>query len=395
MTPEQATAGRVAAVLAERDAIQANLLELDGSFGQQALDGARLSGQTRERWDRASAVLAGLWETFLAYSAVVDKIAALGHARRLPKKDQGELEDLLTGGCVQLAGAPVPLARRDLAAQGRPPVTLAAAVGAMRRAFTEVAGVTTAAEAVWAAAGGPLDAATAGLAAARPRLDGLGSEIAAEFAAAEAAVAQLRAEVNADPLARWSGGQAEVADISRLAEQVTALTARVAELDRIRLEARQRIDGLTAAAASARAARHAAETSWHEAAVRVGGLAPLPPGGLEPPPAGLAAVAAAGQWSRLARELDRYAAELGQFAAQTAAVTAAAAAALDQRDELRGLLRAYKAKAARLGGAEDADLARRYDQAHDLLWTAPCDLRAAEAAVAGYQRAILATEGQG
>ena len=67
----------------------------------------------------------------------------------------------------------------------------------------------------------------------------------------------------------------------------------------------------------------------------------------------------------------------------------AAAAAIDKRDELRGLLRAYKAKAARLGAAEDPDLAARHDQAHGLLWTAPCDLAAAEAAVAAYQRAIL------
>ena len=52
-------------------------------------------------------------------------------------------------------------------------------------------------------------------------------------------------------------------------------------------------------------------------------------------------------------------------------------------DELRGLLGAYKAKAARLGAAEDPGLAERYDQARDLLWTAPCDLAAAAAAVAG------------
>ena len=55
MTPEQAAAERVAAVLAERDAIQANLLELDGSFAKQVLDGAALSGATRDRWATASA----------------------------------------------------------------------------------------------------------------------------------------------------------------------------------------------------------------------------------------------------------------------------------------------------------------------------------------------------
>ena len=39
--------------------------------------------------------------------------------------------------------------------------------------------------------------------------------------------------------------------------------------------------------------------------------------------------------------------------------------------------------------AEDAALAERYDRARDLLWAAPCDLAAAEAAVAGYQQAVL------
>jgi hypothetical protein len=145
VTPEQVTRERVAAVRAERDAIQANLLELDASFGKRVLEGAALTGQTRERWEKASATLAGLWETFLAYSAVVDRIAALAGARRQQHKDRSELSELLTGGCVQLSAAPVPLARRDLAARGRPPVTLTAAVGAMGRAFAEVTEVTGAA----------------------------------------------------------------------------------------------------------------------------------------------------------------------------------------------------------------------------------------------------------
>jgi hypothetical protein len=61
---------------------------------------------------------------------------------------------------------------------------------------------------------------------------------------------------------------------------------------------------------------------------------------------------------------------------------------------LRGLLGAYKAKAVRLGAAEDTELAARYDQAYEQLWTAPCDLAAAESAVSAYQRAILATKGR-
>ncbi|MGH3249031.1 MAG: hypothetical protein ACRDOI_22890, partial [Trebonia sp.] len=202
MTPEETAAQRVTAVLAERDAVQANLLELDGSFAKRILEGATLTGRTRDRWAAASAALTTLWETFLAYSAVVDRVAALGSGSRRPaRKDLPELTELLNGGCVQLPGAPVPLARRDLAGAARPPVTLATAVGAMRRAFTEVTEVTSAVEAVWAAVAVPLDAATGELARARPLIDGLGPDIEAEFRDAESAVAAQRAAVNADPLA--------------------------------------------------------------------------------------------------------------------------------------------------------------------------------------------------
>ena len=109
-----------AAAVAERDVIQANLLELDGSFVRQVLDGATLTGQTRQSWEATSAALTGLWETYMAYSAVVDRVAELGVGERRPsKKDIPELTELLTGACVRLPGAPVPLARRDLADTGR------------------------------------------------------------------------------------------------------------------------------------------------------------------------------------------------------------------------------------------------------------------------------------
>jgi hypothetical protein len=407
VTPEETAAQRVTAVLAERDAVQANLLELDGSFAKQVLEGAALSGQTRDRWAAASAELATLWETFLAYSAVVDRVAALGSGARHPgRKDLPELNALLTGGCVQLPGAPVPLARRDLASAARPPVTLAAAVAAMRRAFSAVTEVTAAVEAVWTAVGAPLDAATAELARVRPLTDGLGADIQAEFGDAESAVAAQRAAANADPLALWRPaaggttgraaveGSVDTAAADRVREQVAALAPRIAALDRLRQQARLRIDDLAAAAAAARAARQDAVAARRDVAVRVSALPPLPPQVPEPPLPTLAALAAGGQWSRLAAELDRCDAELAAANAQTADLSQTAAAAIDKRDELRGLLRAYKAKAARLGAAEDQDLSARHDQAYGLLWTAPCDLAAAEAAVAAYQRAILATEGR-
>ncbi|MGH3410157.1 MAG: hypothetical protein ACRDRJ_47825, partial [Streptosporangiaceae bacterium] len=73
---ELAAAG-VEAAARERDTIQANLLDLDSSFGRRLLGGATLTGESRQRWDTAAAALAALWETFSAYSAVVDKAAEM------------------------------------------------------------------------------------------------------------------------------------------------------------------------------------------------------------------------------------------------------------------------------------------------------------------------------
>jgi hypothetical protein len=68
---------------------------------------------------------------------------------------------------------------------------------------------------------------------------------------------------------------------------------------------------------------------------------------------------------------------------------------LGRRDEPRGLLGAHHAKAAALGAAEDLALAGRCYRARDWLWTAPCDLAAAERAVRDYQDSVLPLSGRG
>ena len=75
LTREQAAAA-VAAAVAERDTIQANLLDLDGSFGKRLLAGAKLTGETRRRWDAVTAAMTTLWETFSAYPTLSGVSAA-------------------------------------------------------------------------------------------------------------------------------------------------------------------------------------------------------------------------------------------------------------------------------------------------------------------------------
>jgi hypothetical protein len=63
---------------------------------------------------------------------------------------------------------------------------------------------------------------------------------------------------------------------------------------------------------------------------------------------------------------------------------------LDRRTELKGRLRAYEAKAARLGLAEDSELLASRRIASGLLTRQPCDLRAVTQAVVDYQQLVSA-----
>jgi len=396
MSRDQAAAA-VKAAVAERDAIQANLLELDSSFGKQLLAGAELTGDTRRRWDAAAATLATLWQVFSAYSAVVDQ-AAEAVARRLGPRELAAVSGLLTGRSVQLASGPAPLAGRDLADPGREDLTLATAVARMRGAFSSVTEVVSAAEQVWTEVAGRLDAVGAELARVTPLAAALGDEaLTGNLTAVQGELTRLRDTLNSDPLALWQpGGTVDTSGADRLAERVTATTSRVDELVRLREQAHQRVAEVTAAAAAAGSAREDAVAAWQQAATKIAaGALPPPPAGLADLSGrldGLAALLAGGRWTRLASELDLLDRELATATAGFREAERAVVAAMAKRDELRGLLGAYKVKAARLGAAEDATLAERYDRARDLLWTAPCDLAAAEAAVTGYQQAVLGVQ---
>jgi hypothetical protein len=396
LTRDQAGAA-VKAAVAERDAIQANLLELDSSFGKQLLAGAELTGDTKRRWDATAATLATLWQVYSAYSAVVDQ-AAEAVTRHLGPRELAAITTLLTGRSVQLASGPAPLAGRDLADSGREDLTLATAVARMRGAFAAVTEVVSAAEHVWTEVAGRLDAIGAELARVTPQAATLGDEaLTGNLAAAQGQLARLRDALNSDPLALWQGsGAVDISAADRLQEQVAAAVARVDDLVRLRDDSHQRIAGVTAAAAAARSAREDAVAAWRQASAKIAARA-LPPepadlADLSARLAGLGALLADGRWTRLESELDLLDRELATATAGFKEAERAVVAAMGKRDELRGLLGAYKAKAARLGAVEDPGLADRYDRARDLLWTAPCDLAAAEAAVAGYQQAVLGVQ---
>ncbi|HEX6519665.1 MAG TPA: hypothetical protein VF070_06560 [Streptosporangiaceae bacterium] len=378
----QQAADAVAKAQAERDTIQSNLLDMDGSFGKRLLTGAQLTGTTKQRWDAAAATLAVLWDTYATYSSVVDRAITLV-AGKPGQRELAEVTALLTLPSVEVTRAPAPLGRRDLADTGRDQLTLSAAVARMRTAFAEVADLVAAAEQAWNTVASPLDAAAADLAHA----DSLGDEdLAMELAQVRAELDRQRAALNSDPLV------AEVTAASRVRDHAAAVAAKAAELARVRAGAVARIAALRADSDAARTARNDAVAAAQRVAAKIAAVPQVPDFGVDPATrlARLDALLSAGRWNRLSSELDLLENELTSATLQFNDAERTVVSLLSKRDELRGLLEAYKAKAGRLGAAEDPDLARLYDQTRELLWTAPCDLTAAADAVTRYQRAVLA-----
>src|SRR6516225_6438018 len=169
MTREQAAAA-VAEATAERDSIQTNLLDLDGSFGKQMLAGTTLTGESKLRWEAAATDLATLWEIFSAYAAILDKATEfMTGARRLSDRELALVTTWLTGASVELTRQK-PLGQRGLTETGRSDMTLAGAVQEMKRAFASVADVVAAAESVWNETADGLNEIGVQLAAAKEQL---------------------------------------------------------------------------------------------------------------------------------------------------------------------------------------------------------------------------------
>ncbi len=305
------------------------------------------------------------------------------------------ISDLLTGPSVRLPRPPAPMHLRDLTDRGGgEKLTLAATVAQMKLAFASVAELVTSVERVWAAMTPELDGLGAQIGQARELAAGMGDEtLTAMLAASETELGRLRRLLNCDPLELWQGGMVDDAPLGRLRAQAAGSVAQIRQLDALRANQQQRIAAAGAEVAAARFAGRDAEAARDRAAARIAGpLPPLPDPAVVPR---LAAAVAALPALEGAARLHRLTAELDVVEKQAAAITRQyrdaekeLTALVRRRDELRGLLDAYEAKAKGLGISAEPGLSVIRERARDLLGAAPCQLAAAQDAVAAYQAAI-------
>ncbi|MCW2883303.1 MAG: hypothetical protein JWL58_165 [Streptosporangiaceae bacterium] len=376
----------------EKDRIANALLDLDTHQGYQFLKGAKLTGATVRRWIDIQTSVAWLWRLFDAYQRALASAEELRARHSRPNAEQlAELNRLLTGPSVEPAGAEIPLEKRTLLGPASERLTLDDVVARMTALYEETTDAVAATDAVWSALLSRLAEAeedwraTEGLArsleVSDPELDGIGRRLA-----------EVRALVVTDPLSLARDGRADTRRIDEVRAGLAPFRRGLEEAATIRDEHGERLRRIEVSTGLVEAAEAEARQVRDLVLVKIASpvlpdvpaLAPV----LADRVTALGGLREQGRWPELAvalNELDRAAAEALDHAR---AVHGTIAGLLDRRNELRGRLEAYRAKAGRLGLVEEPEPARLYEQAQELLWTSPCDLRQATVAVAAYQRAV-------
>ncbi|MDQ0683918.1 hypothetical protein QFZ56_002881 [Streptomyces achromogenes] len=398
---------------AEHEAIETSLLALQDHAGRRLLEGAELTGVTKERWASAETSITLLWAYFDAYTAALRGAREIRSRRRWSsREDLAELTELLRGESVTVAGS---LAGPTAATANAPTLhgtgrlsqsfSLTTLVDRMNELYASSLDMVVAADAVWSALPARIDLLAAELQRTRRLAHSVGVRPGEHPAGDDLeritrTLTDLRERVVSDPLAYWTpaqgssapgGGRPDTTVYDREARALDDVRREIDAVLTVRQDAEQRLvrlrDVLSRAdrtLAEARAAR--GEVLAKIAATEVP-VVSGPPTALQEQLATAAEYRRHAQWHRLSPLLESLEQKAEDELLRARESLGAVTQPLAVRAELRGRLDAYKAKVARHGLAEDRFLIERYDAARRMLWSAPCDLRVAEQAVLRFQQA--------
>ncbi|AZM62260.1 MULTISPECIES: hypothetical protein [unclassified Streptomyces] len=398
---------------AEHEAIETSLLALQDHAGRRLLEGAQLTGLTEERWRSTEASITLLWTYFDAYTAALRTAREIRARRRWSsREDLVELTELLRGESVTVAGSAAATANAPTLHGGRPGrlserYSLAALVDRMNELYATSLDMVVAADAVWSALPARIDL----LAAELQRTSRLAHSVGVrpgEHPAGDdleritRTLTKLREQVVSDPLAFWKpaegssapgGGRPDTTVYDREARALEDVRREIDAVLTVRQDAEKRIVRLRDVLSRADRTLAEARTARGEVLAKIAATeVPVvsgPPTALQEQLATAAEYRRHAQWHRLSPLLESLEEKAEDELLRARESLTAVTAPLAVRAELRGRLDAYKAKVARHGLAEDPFLVERYEKARRMLWSAPCDLRAAEEAVLRYQQAAL------
>ncbi|MFQ6146282.1 hypothetical protein ACLMNJ_24955 [Streptomyces seoulensis] len=389
---------------AEHEAIETSLLALQDHAGRRLLEGAGLTGVTRERWAATEASITLLWTYFDAYTAALRTAREIRARRRWSsREDLVELTGLLRGASVTVAGSAA--SAEPGGARLSRTFTLAALVDRMNELYASGLDMVVAADAVWSALPARIDLLAAELQRTRRLAHSVGVRPGEHPAGDDLeritrTLTRLREQVVSDPLAFWvpaqgssapGGGRPDTTVYDREARALDEVRREIDAVLGVRQDAEQRLIKLRDLLSRADRTLAEARTARGEVLAKIAATeVPVvsgPPTALQEQLAAAAEYRRQAQWHRLSPLLESLEQKAEDELLRARESLTAVTAPLAVRAELRGRLDAYKAKVARHGLAEDPLLVERYDAARRMLWSAPCDLRVAEQTVLRYQQA--------
>jgi hypothetical protein len=334
-------------------------------------ESGRLSGRSAAVAADARARVARLWDQYPLLSEAVDRVEAA-----LADGNQREVARLLGPGMIARPdGSAISVAslldalevdlREAMGAAHQIATTRQDILPRIDRLRTEVARLSgVAAEAGIA---DDRDLAQAGRRTERFASEAASDPLGVDLAAVEAAV--TRAATRIDDLARRR---------ATLPDRLAAAHDLLAEVERMAVEGGDLFVRSQAEIARAR-----------------GMLRPVDPAAIDGGPRALrpwldriAATAAGGDWQSASAGLGHWRRVADGWRANARRVVEANRAPLRRRDDVRGLLDAYEAKAAAAGSGADPQVERLYQKARAALRARPCDLDAAATAVDVYRAAV-------
>ena len=396
------------AELARRVAAQARiadaLVELERHPGHRLLAATALTGTSAQRWAHVRELLPRLWADLAVHRTTVAAACAVRTRRARPGEGEwAELRTLLVEPSIEVDRTAVALRDRgiDGASVDVRTGTLGELAERMDQRFREVVGVLETAETVHLTALAALGPLAERLRAARSRatalLDPADPDTAAltdlatavdtrvaacthdPLAHAGRPPRDLAADLSADIDAALAAVEARLAALSAVCDawpqQRAEAAAAVAALDDLWLrEGRARRDACEVVADTGLTARPTpgppCSAGWRRC--------PVPRPGPVPGPA---------------RRCPGWPPTRRSAAAALRAATERATGLTDRRGELRGRFAAYRAKAVRLGVAEDPEVRALAQRVRALLDDGPADLRALTPALVAYQQRISAAGG--
>jgi hypothetical protein len=373
----------------------AALFELDTERERRSVELPVLIGGTETAWKQTGSQLSVLWAWYRALAGVVEGISDRRKGPPLHPAELAEIWALLSTASVEVPADSQELARDCLPESETVPdkAPIALMVQVISAAYRRIAETITSIVTVLKVALPRLDELLRALSETNDQARSAGLRLPNEALALRRQLDELREQASSDPLS------VDIDRIPILAQAIERVQAQLAEATQVLL----RVDEAFAVLASSLDAAEAAVCDAEKAVQTVAVKIVLSTDALDEVRAlqrtanqvrveleharrniatdRRSAVRAAGAIESTVASLRTDAERLSTTAAQQ----------LTLRQELRGRLDAYRAKAYALGQDEDVNLDRLYRSAREVLYTAPCDLARAERRLAAYQTAVLAS----